>query len=307
MDAASQPLVSLVTPSFNQGRFLRRTIESVLRQDYPHLEYLVVDGGSSDDSIAILKSYGERFSWTSEPDRGQTDAINKGLGRARGEILAYLNSDDVLLPGAVRSIVRQFQRRPEVDVLYGHAFWIDEDDRFLGCYTTADFDGATLVENCVLCQPATFWRRRVHEKFGLFDDNLHFAMDYDYWLRLARGGARFGRLTEFLAGTRLHSAAKTVAQRTRVYQEIFQVCRRYFGRAGFGHYLAYWEHRLHERPRGWPALIRRLPHARWWLAFLHSRWHAGESSLGGFGRLMLEGIGRRLRRALSAADEVVER
>src|SRR5687767_5938727 len=113
------PLVSIVTPSFNQGRFLRRTIESVMNQGYPHIEYLVFDGGSSDESIEVLRSYGERFFWRSQPDRGQTNAINQGLQRARGEIVAYLNSDDVLLPGAVAAVVSYFEKNLDWDLLYG--------------------------------------------------------------------------------------------------------------------------------------------------------------------------------------------
>src|SRR3954467_14632031 len=109
MDA---PLVSIVTPSFNQGRFLGRTIDSVLGQDYPHVEYLVVDGGSTDESLAVLRGYGDRVRWLSEPDRGQSDAINKGLAQSRGDIVAYLNSDDVLWPGAIRTVVDHLQRRP---------------------------------------------------------------------------------------------------------------------------------------------------------------------------------------------------
>src|SRR5438270_571819 len=115
------PIVSMVTPSFNQGRFLRRTIDSVLSQDYPHVEYLVFDGGSTDESIDVLRSYGDRFLWTSERDRGQTDAINKGLRRAKGDILAYLNSDDVLLPGAIATVAEHFRKNPAWDVVYGNA------------------------------------------------------------------------------------------------------------------------------------------------------------------------------------------
>ena len=126
------PLVSIVTPSFNQAAFLRRTIDSVLGQDYPHIEYIVIDGGSTDGSVEILRSYGERVRWVSEPDRGQSDAINKGFARCRGTIRGYLNSDDVLWPGAVRTVVAHFADQRDWDLIYGNAYHIDADDRILG-------------------------------------------------------------------------------------------------------------------------------------------------------------------------------
>ena len=180
------PLVSIVTPSYNQGRFLRRTIDSVLNQDYPRVEYLVFDGGSTDESIDILNSYGNRFFWRSERDRGQTDAINKGLLRANGDILAYLNSDDVLLPGAIATAVKHFESRADWELLYGNAYHIDEDDHVLGEYPTAPYDFDRLLQSCCICQPAAFWRRSLSEHVGLFDDTLHCAMDYEYWLRIGR-------------------------------------------------------------------------------------------------------------------------
>src|SRR5437016_13220935 len=141
MDAAmTLPLVSIVTPAYNQRRFLRRTIDSVLNQDYPRIEYFVFDGGSTDQSVDILQSYGARFFWVSQRDHGQSDAINQGLQRARGDILAYLNSDDILLPGAISKVVEHFRGHPDWDLLYGNAHTIDEDDRVLGEYPTAPSD-----------------------------------------------------------------------------------------------------------------------------------------------------------------------
>src|SRR5262249_50072446 len=127
--AVPRPLVSIVTPSFNQGRFLKRTIDSVLGQTYPHIDYQVIDGGSADDSVAILKSYGDRVRWVSEPDQGQSDALNKGFARARGTVRAYLNSDDVLLPDGVAKAVGHLLRHPDCDMVYGDADYIDENDR----------------------------------------------------------------------------------------------------------------------------------------------------------------------------------
>jgi glycosyltransferase involved in cell wall biosynthesis len=152
------PLVSIVTPYLNQASFLRRTIESVLGQDYPHVEYVVVDGGSSDGSVDLLRSFGTRFRWTSEPDRGQSDAINKGFAQSRGAIRAYLNSDDVLWPGAIRTAVEHFNRHPAWDLLYGNAYHVDANDRILARYPTAPYRLDRLLQNCFICQPAAFWR-----------------------------------------------------------------------------------------------------------------------------------------------------
>jgi glycosyltransferase involved in cell wall biosynthesis len=266
------PLVSIVTPSYNQGRFLRRTIESVLQQDYPELEYIVIDGGSTDESVAVLRSYGQRFTWVSERDGGQADAINKGLARARGAILAYLNSDDVLRAGAVSAVVRHFEQQPDWDLVYGNADFIDVDDRVLGPYPTAPYSFARLLEDCCICQPAAFWRRRIAERVGPFDAELHYALDYDYWMRLDRAGGRLVHVPEVLAASRQYPETKTQSCRLDVYREILATCLKHAGDASFSHCIAYWHHRCHERRRGWPRLVRRLPEATWWLALLHSRW-----------------------------------
>jgi glycosyltransferase involved in cell wall biosynthesis len=273
MDSAMLPLVSIVTPSFNQARFLRRTIDSVLSQDYPHIEYLVFDGGSTDQSRDILNSYGKRFFWLSQKDRGQTDAINQGMRRARGDILAYLNSDDVLRPGAIAAVVEHFRRHPDWDLVYGNAHHIDEDDRVLGEYPTAPFDFERLLQSCFICQPAAFWRRRVIDRAGLFDDSLQYAMDYEYWLRLGRVGATFAPVPEFLACSRTHAQTKTLSARMDVYREILAVSRRHAEDASFSQYYAYWHHRCHERASGWPRLLRWLPECHWWLANAHRRLH----------------------------------
>jgi glycosyltransferase involved in cell wall biosynthesis len=265
--------VSIVTPSFNQGRFLRRTVDSVLAQDYPDVEYLVIDGGSTDESRAILESYGKRFFWISEPDRGQTDALNKGFARARGDVLAYLNSDDVLLPGALRAIVGHFSRHADWDLVYGQAYHVDEHDAVLERYPTEPYDWGRLVQTCFICQPAAFWRRRLAERVGPFDERLQLAMDYDYWMRADRAGARIEHVPEYLACSRRHPQTKTLSARIGVYREIFEVSLRHAGAAGYGHYVAYWHHRLFERRDGWPRLLRRVPDATGWLATLHARWH----------------------------------
>jgi glycosyltransferase involved in cell wall biosynthesis len=238
------PWVSIVTPSFNQGRFLRRTIESVLAQSYPHIEYLVFDGGSTDESAAILHSYGERFFWVSRPDGGQADAINQGLRRARGSILAYLNSDDVLAPRAVETVVQYLEANTDWDLVYGRACYLDAEDRPAGWYDTRAFTLARLIEGCIICQPAAFWRRSVVDRIGPFDAGLRCAMDYDYWLRLALAGGKLVHVPEVLAGSRLHADAKTLAQRDRCLSEAIEVCSRHLGGdTPETHFHALWRHR----------------------------------------------------------------
>jgi len=272
MHPRTRPLVSIVTPSFNQGRFLRRTIDSVLAQDYPHIEYSVIDGGSKDDSVDILRSYGDRFRWASEPDRGQSDAINKGFARCRGAIRAYLNSDDVLCPGAIRTVVAHFDEHPRWDLIYGNAHNIDADDKVLSSYPTAEYELNRLLQNCFICQPAAFWKASVAEQVGPFDVDLHYAMDLDYWLRIDRAGGHIVHVPEALACNRVYAETKSLSARDRVYREILQVCRRHAGQAGFSQYFAYWYHRCHEAPRGWPRWLHALPRPEYWLALMHYRW-----------------------------------
>jgi hypothetical protein len=290
------PLVSIVTPSYNQARFLRRTVESVLRQDYPHVEYVVIDGGSTDGSPEVLRGYGNRLRWVSEPDRGQSDAINKGFAQCRGEVRAYLNSDDVLWPGAVRTAIEHFRCRPDWDLLYGNAYQIDADDGILGRYPTAPYDLGRLLQNCFICQPAAFWRTRLAERVGPFDADLHYAMDLDYWLRADRAGGRLVHVPEVLACSRVYPETKTLSARDRVYGEILAVCRRHAGQAGFSQYFAYWHHRCREADHGWPRRLRWLPRPETWLALLHARWHRHDGRLLPFGADLLASLGRKLLR-----------
>ncbi|MCU1349001.1 MAG: hypothetical protein JWO56_2031, partial [Acidobacteria bacterium] len=228
-----RPLVSIVTPSFQQGAFIERTLESIRLQDRGTLagkiEHIVMDGGSTDGTVAILERWRDRISFWSAPDGGQTDAINRGLAKARGGILAYLNSDDIYYEGAVAAALEAFDRDPTADVVYGDADHIDVDDRVLGSYPTEEWSAARLKLVCFLCQPAVFFRRRVVERFGPFDAKLDYCMDYEYWLRLAMGGARFVRIPARLAGSRLHKDTKTLGSPVEVHTEINEMFRERIG------------------------------------------------------------------------------
>jgi hypothetical protein len=264
------PLVSVVTPSYNQGRFLRRTIDSVLAQTYPHVEYLVMDGGSTDESLAVLRSYGERVRWRSERDRGQAHAINKGFALTHGSVRAYLNSDDVLLPDAVARAVEHFRRHPEHDLVYGQADVVDEDDRVTGQWPTEDYSFERLMATCFICQPAAFWRTRIAERVGPFNEALHNALDYEYWLRIDRAGGGCGHIHRVLARARMYAETKTLSAPLRMYREIIAVCRRVGGYADMAPFVGLWWFRLCEG-RSARQLGQLPPHAHL-LAYLHHKW-----------------------------------
>lgn len=218
------PLVSIVTPSLNQGRFLEATIQSVLSQKYPRLEYLVVDGGSDDNSPDLIKKYESKLAWwVSEKDRGQTDAINKGFARAKGDILAWLNSDDTYQPEAIASAVAYLQEHPEVGLVYGDANYIDEQGRVIGRFPAAQTDLRRLRQGYVhIPQQAAFLRGGLWREVGPLDPSFYFAMDYDLWVRLA-ARSRLQYLPRAWANFRLHSAGKTIADDDRCWPEMLRV------------------------------------------------------------------------------------
>lgn len=204
------PRISVVTPSYNQAEFLERTILSVLEQGYPNLEYIVIDGGSTDGSLDILRKYqGSLAYWASEPDRGQADAINKGLRRATGEWVAWQNSDDVYYPDAFMDVAKAAARHPEADLLIGNMMLIgafDEELRYIR-YVTPSY-GALLAEGMVLTNQAAFWRRRIHDGTGWLDESLHYSFDYEWFLRLTRNH-RGVHVNKLWGGYRLHDQTKT--------------------------------------------------------------------------------------------------
>ncbi|UCV06655.1 glycosyltransferase family 2 protein [Dechloromonas denitrificans] len=214
------PKISIVTPSYNQAEFLERTIRSVLDQNYPNLEYIIIDGGSTDGSVDIIRKYADRLAyWISEPDGGQTDAINKGLQRATGEWLAWQNSDDIYYNGSFVAAAAAAAQNPDADIIIGNINLIDRDDVVLRdiCYVTPSY-GGLLAEGMVLTNQAAFWRRRVHEKIGWLSMDLHYAFDYEWFLRLTKG-RKGAHVNECWGGYRLHEATKTHNQAQRFHEE----------------------------------------------------------------------------------------
>jgi GT2 family glycosyltransferase len=223
------PAIALVTPSYNQGPFIRAAIDSVLAQGYPGLSYLVMDGGSTDETRRILAGYGDRVAWVSEPDGGQADAINKGFAQARGEIMGWLNSDDLLLPGTLAHVGRFFRDHPGVDIVYGHRIIIDEAGREVGRWVLPGHDPAALALTDYIPQETMFWRAAVWQRIGPLDAGFHYAMDWDFVLRATRAGFRFRRLPRFLACFRVHAAQKTACA-LELAGEMDRLRQAHFGR-----------------------------------------------------------------------------
>lgn len=227
------PAITIITPSFNQARFIERTIRSVLDQDYPNLEYIVIDGGSRDGTVDILRKYEGRLTWISERDKGQADAINKGINRSTGDIIAYLNSDDVYEKDALARVAGYFSVHPDAMWLTGKCRIIDERDREVRRPITAyknlmlrHFSYSLLLVTNPVSQPATFWRREALREIGLFDEDQHLVMDYDYWLRMGRKYP-LAVLDAYLAGFRVYAASKTSSSFLTTFRQEMAMARKY--------------------------------------------------------------------------------
>lgn len=236
-------MLTIITPSYNQANYIEETIQSVLRQNYPNLEHLVMDGGSTDGTVDILKKYPHLQS-VSEKDRGQTHAVNKGIQKAKGEIIGWVNSDDTFLEGAFNAVIQKFSSTPDCFVLFGDYHAVDERGNPL--YSTKGFCGT--YEEMVrwwdytyaIHQPTVFVRKEVFTKAGLLDESYHYAMDYEWWLRVARHYA-FHHVPKYIATYRMHKDAKTFEPLERhVYPEQLRASKKHWGNVW---QLNYWNYR----------------------------------------------------------------
>ncbi len=221
------PKISIITPSYNQGKYIERTIKSVLDQNYPNLEYIVMDGGSTDETVDILKKYDDKIIWTSEPDKGQTDAINKGIRRSTGDIIGYLNSDDTYEPEAFTTVANFFVSHPQAAFIHGKGKHIDENDTYIEDYPSKPTDYKGLHAQCHVCQPTTFWKRELMDNIGYFDDTLQYAMDVEYWTRASKK-YKLHFLPVYIANTRLYEDTKTLGQKVPVHKEIIKVQQKHY-------------------------------------------------------------------------------
>jgi glycosyltransferase involved in cell wall biosynthesis len=265
------PLISIVTPTLNQANFIRETIESVLAQAYPKLEYLILDGGSTDGTLDILAEYSSAMAplqWRSAPDRGQTDAINRGWQESNGEILAWLNSDDFYYPGAIQRVGEFFRDHPDVDLLYGDCTYVDAHGETIRPYPTREYAYDVLIREThnYIPQPGTFIRRRALNAIGALDESLHYVMDLDCWMRVGLYG-KGAYLPVQLAALRLHEGAKSVYRLGDFAQEMVAVYRAYFKRTDLPENIRKVERlamsRIYLRAADCTFWAGRLAEARW--------------------------------------------
>jgi len=216
-------LVSIITPSFNQANYLEQTLRSVLEQDYARIEYIVIDGGSTDGSVEIIRKYKDRFAyWVSEKDNGQAEAINKGLVRAKGEIVAWLNSDDYYLPNTISEVVKGFEENPDVVMVYGNVLAVDEQGQTTNVLKYKQLSFEDLLCFQIIGQPSVFFRRAALEKAGLLDTSLHFLLDHHLWLRIA-GQGKILYVPQTWSAARYHAEAKNRAKAAEFGREAFRI------------------------------------------------------------------------------------
>lgn len=210
---SSYPKVSIVTPSYNQGRFIEETIRTVLLQGYPNLEYIIIDGGSTDNTVEIIRRYEPWLAyWTSEPDKGQSNAINKGFRHSTGEIMAWLNSDDCYEPGTVWRVVKTFQKHRNYHIVCGYRTAVDAASQPLTRDVYLRPDKFSVSRICYVPQETVFWRRSLWERVGELDESYQFALDFEFWQRIVAAGYRFGLIPQFIGIFRRHECAKSQTQ-----------------------------------------------------------------------------------------------
>lgn len=219
--------ISIITPSFNQAPYLEQTILSVLNQKHPNLEYIIIDGGSTDGSVEIIKKHEKHLAyWASEKDNGQSDAINKGLSKATGEIVAWLNSDDLYLPETFNAVAKIFSENPDVDLIYGDVINF-YDTTGKEEYHNNQFEPYDFLSRVSIHQPAVFWKRKLHNAIGYMDESLHYLMDYDLWYRIFFSYKTI-KLNKPLAKFRIHGNAKTALNPKGLYMEYRKILSRFF-------------------------------------------------------------------------------
>ena len=256
------PRITVITPSFNQAAYINQCVDSVLDQRYPNLQYLVLDGGSTDDTLDILRGYRDRLVWKSERDRGQSHAVNKGLRAAEGEIIGWLNSDDYYLPDCFARIVDCFAQHPNASMVYGRALMVDRGGDTLREYPTFRFARDDLRRKCYVCQPSVFIRRSALEEVGLLNESLDICLDYEWWLRIGREH-ELAFCDHVLAASRHYETTKTAARRLRALVEAGYLMREHFGEASWRWSAKWVAHRWQlDRSRfwfpvvGWSAALR---------------------------------------------------
>ncbi|HPN54843.1 MAG TPA: glycosyltransferase family 2 protein [Candidatus Moranbacteria bacterium] len=242
--------ISIITPSYNQARFIERTIKSVLDQNYPDLEYIIMDGGSTDGTVEILQKYSDKITWKSEKDNGQSDAINKGLKMATGDIVAYLNSDDTYETGSLQKVVDFFENNKEAKWVTGKCKIINEKDEeirkpitFYKNLFLKNFSYSKLLSENFISQPATFWKRELLNEIGYLNEEEHFCMDYEYWLRI---GQKYpaGIIGAYLANFRYHTQSKSGSVNKKQFQNELRIAKKHASNhplSIFLHYLNYWK------------------------------------------------------------------
>jgi glycosyltransferase involved in cell wall biosynthesis len=256
------PRITVITPSFNHARFLKQCINSVLEQGHHNLQHLVLDGGSTDHTLDILRGYGDRIVWKSQPDRGQSHAVNSGLRSADGEIIGWLNSDDYYLPGAFARVIECFRQHPAAAMVYGRALMVNERGDTMREYPTFPLTRDDLRRKCYVCQPTVFLRRSMLEDVGLLNERLDVCLDYDWWLRIGRTH-ELAFCDHVLAASRHYAATKTAARRLRALVEAGYLMREHFGGASW-RWSAKWvvhrwrldRSRFWLPPVGWAAAAR---------------------------------------------------